>query len=256
MSKSEIDLALQKSMEKYFGKKNTQNDTKQIPQMVINEQIPEHSSKQYLTAEGNVTTIGEACDLIRTLLNTAWGSNWGELTDVTSRGDDANKITLPLITYNTNLREVAQGTNVKPQQMQIVNEVVNGKNTGDAFKVYKQAFDCIVEFDFYHQNANGADELMNKFEEIMVNYAGFLKKNGVQELYFLKEIPSTYSLNYLRDIPMKCLLYYFRIERTHTVRVSTILKIEENIKLQNEKANETTTNIITYKEEESNVKFK
>lgn len=252
---NEFNNLLENSMKKYFGKKDNQNDTKQLKQIVINEQIPEHSSKSYLTSEGSISTIGQACDLIRSLLNAAWGSEWGNITDVTSRGDDANKIMFPLITYNTNLREVSSGTNVKPQQMQIVNEVVNGKNTNDAFKIYKQRFDCIVEFDFYNHNADSTDKLMNDFEEIMINYAGFLKKNGIQELYFLKEIPSTYSLNYLKDINMKCLLYYFRLERTHTTRVSTILQIEEKIKLQQE-AKSTTKNIITYKGEESDVKFK
>lgn len=246
-----IDLEL--AMEKYFAKKNDKNTTKVKEQVVINEQIPEHSSLQQMTAEDNIATVDEACDLIRILLNTAWGSNWGNLADVTSRGDDADKIQVPLITYNTNLREVSPGTNVKPQQMQVKNEVVNGKNTGDSFKIHRQFFDCIVEFDFMGSSANDTNTLMERFEETMITYAGFLKRKGIKELYFLKEIPATYSLNYLRDIPMKCLLYYFQLERIHTVRVSTIRRIEETLQLKNNSVsntNETITNNITYKGEE------
>ena len=237
----------------YFSKKNDKKVTNDKNQTVINEQIPEHSSLQPMTAEGSIGTISEACDLIRTILNIAWGSNWGQLVDVTQLGDNADKIQLPIITYNTNLREVSPGTNVKPQFMQIKNEVVNGKNTGDSFKIYRQFFDCIVEFDFYDNSASSADKLLNNFEELMITYAGYLKKNGIKEIFFLKEIPAKYSLNYVFNIPMKCVLFYIQLERSHTVRASIIQKIEESINLSNDNkvsnTNETIINKITYKGE-------
>lgn len=251
---SNIDnLNVEKAMDKYFAKKNQKNTTNQIEQSVINEQIPEHSSLQQMTAEGSVETVGEACDLIRMLLNTAWGSNWGELVDVTQVGEDADKINTPLITYNTNLREVSPGTNVKPQYMQTKNEVINGKNTGDSFKIHRQFFDCIVEFDFYDNSASSTDELMNKFEKIIITYTGFLKRKGIKEIFFLKEIPSKYSLNYVFNVPMRCLLFYVQLERSHTVRVSTMKQIEENIRIARDNSvsfnNETIINKITYKGE-------
>lgn len=242
-----------KLINNYFSKKNDENTTKEDNMAVINEQMPEHSSLQQMTADGSVETVSEACDLIRVLLNTAWGSDWGELVDVSQMGEDADKINTPLITYNTNLREVSPGTNVKPQYMQTKNEVTNGKNTGDAFKIHRQFFDCIVEFDFYDNSASSTDELMNRFEKIIIAYTGFLKRKGIKEIFFLKEIPSKYSLNYVFNVPMRCLLFYVQLERSYTVRVSTIKQIEEALRIAKDNtvsnSNETIMNQITYKGE-------
>lgn len=239
--------------EKYFDSKNQIGITKEEKKIVINEQIPEDLTSKKMSAQGNVRTIDELGGLLSRLLNAAWGSNWGRISseDITQKGIDPEKIQMPLIIYSTNLREISTGTNIKPQQTETIKEVEGGSKTGDAFLVYRQSFDCTVEFDFYGNTLKDSRELMNRFEEAMLTFTGYLKKSGVKEIYFLKEIQAKNSLNYVSSIPMTCLHYFIQLERNNTVRVSTIRKIEERIHLEStlasEKKSDVIQNNITYK---------
>lgn len=230
---------IDQAFKNYFG---TDDATIEHNQQVINEQIPEHSSRPRMTAFGNIDDIDELGDILRKLLNAAWGSKWGIISPETSKGDDPEQIIVPQINYSVNLREVTDGTNPKPQLMRTVNEVVNGKNTGDAFNVYRQTFDCIVEFDFLDNTSKGCRELMNRFEEIMGTYTGYLKSEGISEMFFLKEVPAKYSLNYVEGVPMKCLYFFIRLERNKTVRVSTIKQVEQRLRVQSASRESTEQN--------------
>ena len=170
---------LEQAFKNYFG-----NNGKLTPTQV--EQMPEKSSRTRMTANGNVSDIDTLGEILRKLLNTAWGSTWGIITPETAKGDDPEKIILPQINLAINLREIADGFNPKPQLTDTVNEVVDGKNTGDSFRIYRQTFDCIVEFDFFDSTSKGCRSLMGKFEEILDTYTGFLKEQGVKEIFFLK----------------------------------------------------------------------
>lgn len=236
---------------KYFDTKSKIGITKDEKQTVINEQIPKEKDLKKMSAQGNIRTIDELGDLLNKLLNAAWGSSWGRISSNISTGIDIEKIVMPLIIYSTNLREISAGTNLKPQQSETIKETSGNVNTGDAFKVYRQSFDCIVEFDFYANTAKDCRELMNRFEEAMLTFAGYLKKSGVKEIYFLKEIPAKNSINYVSSMPMSCLHYFVRLERNNTVRVSTIRRIEEKITIEgtlaSEKQSDVIQNNITYK---------
>lgn len=219
---------LDQAFNNYFTKKNATND---IQQQVINEQTPELPTRTRMSAYGNIDNIDQLGEIIRKLLNTAWGSDWGILSPETSRGEDADSIIMPQINYTMNLREITDGTSLKPQLMDTINEVVDNKNTGDSFNVYRQTFDCIVEFDFIDQTSKSCRSLMSRFEELISTYIGYLKSEGIREMYFLKEVPAKYSLNYvdIEGVPMKCLYFFVRLERNKTVRTSAIKNIEQRL---------------------------
>ena len=220
---------LDQAYNNYFG---VDSATIQHNRQVINEQIPEHTSRPRVSAYGNVDNLDQLGEILRKLLNAAWGSNWGIIVPDTYKGEEAEQIQLPQINYSMNLREISDGTGLKPQLMDTINEVVNGKNTGDAFNVYRQTFDCIVEFDFFDNTSQGCRNLMSNFESLLATYTGYLKQEGVKEVYFLKEVPAKYSLNYVEGVPMKCLYFFVRLERNKTVRVSTIRQVEQRLVVQ------------------------
>ena len=230
---------LDQAFNNYFGIKDA---TIQHNQQVINEQIPEHSSRPRVTAYGNVDNLDQLGEILRRLLNAAWGSNWGIIVPDTYKGEEAEQIQLPQINYSMNLREISDGTNPKPQLMDTINEVVNGKNTGDAFQIYRQTFDCIVEFDFFDNTSQACRSLMSKFESLLATHTGYLKQEGVREIFFLKEVPAKYSLNYVEGVPMKCLYFFIRLERNKSVRVSTIRQIEQRLIAQSATGESTEQN--------------
>jgi hypothetical protein len=183
-------------------------------------------------ADGNIDTIDQLSDVIKRLLNAAWGSDWGEFSPDLKTGEDSSKPILPQITAEINNREVAEKTPIKPVLMDSKKEVVDGKETGDSLLIYRQWFDCVIEFDFYGRNSKEARELQYKFETLLGVYAGYLKRQGISEIFFLQEKPAKNSLNFISQTPMKCVMYFVRFETITPVRQSLINKINTEIGIE------------------------
>lgn len=182
-----------------------------------------------LMADGNIDGIDQLCDILKKLLNAAWGSNWGEISPDLKKGEDSAKIVTPQITVDINNRDIAEMMPVKPVLINTVKEKVNGEYTGDSLLVYRQWFDCVVEFDFYGRTSKEVRELQYKFESLLAIYSGYLKRQGVSEIIFLREISARNSLNFTEQVPMKCLMYWVRFERITPIRQSLINKINADI---------------------------
>jgi hypothetical protein len=184
------------------------------------------SNKQRWLAEDNIDDVDELAEHIRLILNAAWGDNWGEFGPELKEGENPEDIQLPQITYDVVTRIIPDKKPLKPILMDTVQEIVNGKPTGDYFNLYRQWFDSVIEFNICGANSLETRRLMKKFETILATYTGHLKKVGASEILFLKEVHPTQSSNFREGIPMKCLLYLVRIERITVVKTSTIRKME------------------------------
>lgn len=182
-----------------------------------------------LMADDNIDGIEQLCDILKKLLNAAWGSNWGEISPDLKKGEDSSKIVTPQITIDINNRDIAEKMPLKPVLINTVKEKVNGQYTGDSLLIYRQWFDCIIEFDFYGRTAKETRQLQYKFESLLAIYTGYLKRQGVSEILFLKEVSSRNSLNFTEQVPMKCLMYWVRFERITPIRQSLINKINADI---------------------------
>lgn len=189
------------------------------------EDVPEFSEDRF-TAEGNIDNIDQLGEVLRILLNAAWGPDWGELSPEFVRSEDAESIKLPQITFDINNREIADKNPLKPQLTDTIIEVVDGVKTGDAFNVYRQWFDCIVEFNFWGKTTLEARKLMDRFESLMGVYSGLLEKLGVSKIFFLKELSPKQSIRFTDGLPMRCLVYYVRLEKINTVRLSILKGVE------------------------------
>ena len=181
-----------------------------------------------LQAEGTVSTVRELSSILKDLTNAAWGSRWGTLSPDIAKGENSRKILVPQINLALNLREVSEKTPHKPRITDVMHEAVNGIETGDIYRVFRQTFDCIIEFNVWGENSLECDELCEKFEELLFVYTGYLKQRGVSEIFFLKEVPAKYSLRFDKDNEgaMRCLYYYVRLERARQVRTDDIKSIE------------------------------
>lgn len=217
-------------MSEYFG--NQVEKAREVSKksvLVHDENNVKHRNLNRLTSEGNISTIDQLADIIKVILDTAWGEEWGTFKPVIEKGDTLDNITGPIITYDINHREVSENTNIKPQLMDTISEVVDGVPTGDVIRVYRQWFDCIVEFDIWGRNSLETRKVSEKFEEIVNAYIGNIKRHGVSEMFFMNEVPATISVNYRKDLSMRPIMYYVKLERINTVRVSTIKKIETKV---------------------------
>ena len=199
-------------------------------------------------ADDNIDDIEQVAEILKKLCNAAWGAGWGELSPDLKKGEDSSEIILPQITIDTNIRDVAENMGgIKPKLVDIVNEVdANGVETGDAFLIYRQWFDCNVEFNFYGRTNKEARQLQKKFESLITVYTGYLKRQGISEIFFEREVSPKSSLNYDESTPMRCIYYYIRLESITPIRQSLINSINAEIgasKLSTDKVKTLITNL-------------
>lgn len=239
-----MDNNMEKAFANYFGtstKKDTsaiianknditytyKNDSFNCRQNVENNCFTLNEAS--LMADGNIDGIEQLCNILKKLLNAAWGSSWGEISPDLKKGEDSSKIVTPQITVDINNRDIAEKMPLKPVLINTIKERVDGEYTGDSLLIYRQWFDCIIEFNFYGRTSKETRELAYKFESLLAIYTGYLKRKGVSEILFLKEISARNSLNFTEQVPMKCLMYWVRFERITPIRQSLINKINADI---------------------------
>lgn len=191
----------------------------------------DHEVSYYNKADGNISNIEDLVNIIKQLCNAAWGNDWGEMSLDIKKGEDSSNIKLPQIIADINTRDISEGlSNLKPLLTEVQKEIdEDGNETGDAFLIYRQWFDANIEFDIYGNNPKECRELCQKFEELITIYSGYLKRKGLSEIFFLREISPKSSLNFSENIPMRCILYYVRFENITPVRVSVINSINTQI---------------------------
>mgnify|MGYP004467165393 CR=1 FL=1 len=232
----------------YFGKLPEEESTvpqpAQMADKVYSDAKSSHlhlnetsSSREYSlpwlrhVADDNVDDIEQLAEMLKKLCNAAWGSDWGELTPDLKRGEDETNIVLPQITCEVNTKDIAEGIGgLKPTLVDVVNELDGeGNETGDAFLVYRQWFDTIVEFNIYGRTNKEARQLQKKFEKLIATYTGYLKRNGISEILYEREVAPKFSLNYSEKVPMRCIYYYIRFESITPIRHNLINSINAEI---------------------------
>jgi hypothetical protein len=218
---------MEEAYNNYFGEKTTQISE------VVSKPVESIGiiKNEKLSADGNISTMNGLGNTLRKLLNTIWGTNWGDLEPDTSDGLDPDNITLPKITYSTNLREISEGKSPKPTLTDVTREDIDGEPTGEFFKTYRQSFDCIIEFNVRAKTSLDCSELAEQFEDAIILHSGYLKKKGISEIFFLKEVPAKYSNFYSEKIPTKCLYFFVRLEKVRIVSVNSLKEIETQLGL-------------------------
>lgn len=190
----------------------------------------DHEVSYYNKADGNISNVEGLARILKELCNAAWGNDWGELSMDIKTGEDSAKLVLPQILVDVNTRDITDGFPLKPVLMDVqVEKDEDGNETGESYLMYRQWFDANIEFDIYAQNNKECRELLQRFEDLIMVYTGYLKRKGLAEIFFLREISPKSSLNFSENTPMRCILYYVRFECVTPIKVSTINKINAKI---------------------------
>lgn len=132
--------------------------------------------------------------------------------------DAMKQVNHPVISYNVISREPK--LEKKPRYRS------NYEEEDKIYEVWGQNFECLIQFNIIASVYNEAEEVMEKFEEIIFQHSAFLLKNGVGKILF-KEHTTDSHLDTLREtLSVRSLIYYVEIEKLTVISKEKINEIE------------------------------
>lgn len=133
------------------------------------------------------------------------------------------KLDSPIITYKLISRK-PKGE-IKPRFREGFQESKDSKE-GRVGEIYGQKFKCHIQFNIFASVYEVAEQVMERFEELMVTYAGYFKKNGVAELLFDQQFTDQ-SFEAMREtLSIRNISYYVEVEKLTVIMRESIKVIE------------------------------
>lgn len=178
-------------------------------------------------AKGNIDTEGFA-ELLDSLMKAAWGENWGTFTDQEPTGTTPENLPLPIISWDV-VRRVPSEAMKQPKHRNW--GTIEDPNTpGEFLTVFRQWFDCEIEFKVWTKTSHEAKQLAKRLEALLLAYTGFFKEQGLQDLTFLSETSEGVQSTGRQDIACRRLLYLARVESIYAERTSALDEIQAKVK--------------------------
>ena len=115
---------------------------------------------------------------------------------------------------------------LKMRHSENIEEVVDEKNNKKRLgQIWSQRQDCIIQFDIIASDYATANKVMNSFEDMIFQYSGYFKKNGIAEIYFKKYFTDTSIDRYRQYLSVRSIQYFVEIEKQTTIFNSTLEEI-------------------------------
>jgi hypothetical protein len=130
----------------------------------------------------------------------------------------------PVITYKVVSRVPKK--EIKPRVRQVVPEKTFNEKDARVGEVYGQKFECILQFNIFGSVYDIAEQVMERFEEVIFTYTGYFKKNGVAELYFKEQLTDENYDIFRQQVAVRNIRYYVEIERLIPIFQDKIQEIE------------------------------
>ena len=140
--------------------------------------------------------------------------------------DLSSKNDKPFI-YYTLISRVPRNTDRKPRYRQDIHDVNPDGSIVRNGTINGQLFDCDIQFNIVAADYSLADSVMDAFEDAMLKYSGFFKRNGVSEMYFSKQYTDSNLDVYRQKMSIRSLVYRVTLERIRTSFDTTIAKIDQ-----------------------------
>lgn len=120
--------------------------------------------------------------------------------------DSPSRITYKL-KHRTHLKEMNE---IKPKLRETR---PHPNRPGEFIDVFGQLFELKVLFTIHATTAEKADNLVEEFEDFMLRYAGFFKKNGVFEILFDEQLEDEVQSDTQIEVHRRPLIFKIRLER-------------------------------------------
>jgi len=191
----------------------------EIPVIADNSNIEKLERYKSLDVIDDIDTI---IDLIRELLERAWGDNCPIIVDESPTNRDATDIKMPMIIYDYYDRQYPDKTKKIPQFVEAIND------NDDLYEIYRELFECKLEFNICDTTVRSSKILAKKFEVFLRTYIPYLKHVGIEDMYFYNEPRSKPYMIANQEYPRRTLTYYVKLQRTYIKRQDEVLTSVES----------------------------
>ena len=130
----------------------------------------------------------------------------------------------PVITYSVVQRETK--SEIKPRLRELIEEADGNNGEKRVAEVWGQKFKCLIQFNVFASVYKEAEQVMEKFEETIIQHAGFLKRNGVAEIFFNRHLTDSHFDTMRETLSIRNLEYYVEIEKLTVMFKEKINQIE------------------------------
>lgn len=191
-------------------------------QTLKDKRVKNGFSPKMQKAKGNAS-IYDFIDMIAKMVERSTKLNTKETKFCMDEGmditlDPSYTIDKPYIMYSIISREPT--SEHKPRIREEFVEKVNGFTR--AGSVYGQKMKCIMQFDIVACDYKTANEVMNSFEDLMMENLSYFKEYGVSECIFMKQLTDPDRSSMREKASVRSLQYLVFVEKLHTVYNSII----------------------------------
>lgn len=166
-------------------------------------------------------------------ISIAWGNKWGTFTKAYPSETESKSIKTPIITYRTKKKSPSQMGQVKEIKPRIRHQFTVPE-TGEAYQIWGQRFDCIVEFGVWADNDSKAEEYAEFFEDFMITYCGLFKEGGIVEILHLETVDEMHPHSWRVDFSSRHVIYHVIIDKKVPVSLATIEEVKIKLKILKE----------------------
>lgn len=91
--------------------------------------------------------------------------------------------------------------------------------------VYRHAFRYVIQFDIFATSYDQANKVLKEFEELMVDYTGYLKMRGVSELLYDQRLTDESYVMYREKYSIRSVRYTLNIDKMYVVTSKLIERL-------------------------------
>jgi hypothetical protein len=167
---------------------------------------------------------------IQSLLYASWGADKVRFSSAYPKITETDNISPPIITYKVISKTPGKfGPSNTVEKKPRVRETIKikDKNGNDVpVDFLGQVFDYEILFEMWDEDGDKADELAERFQQFMTLYTGYLKKMGVEALFFNSMQDDDDKTKWKTDLIKRNVSYFIRMDEVVGVTSPVIDNID------------------------------
>lgn len=200
-----------------FGKQADPNWSPDLRAAMAN---PQHMRTAPLQAARNLSYL-DYIDLIEFV----WGLAHPEIIFGPIKPDKTYDPEKGYLAYSLENRVTAQN-NTKPRPRQ---EVDHPENPQERIGIWTQSFNNIISFTALHRNPRVADEIIESFEDFMIEATPLFKHLGIEEMVYGRRISDDHEKRYGEDIAARTVYYSVTTQKVLLINQSKLQELVQAV---------------------------